>query len=111
FVEGTNVTLRAVPDETSHFESWSGPCSGAGVCRFTVSAARDVEARFGLCASGAGRSFGAAAKRNPRRALVRVQLAGGASARVRLRHSGRLIATKTFPGLQLGARRLSVQVP
>jgi Divergent InlB B-repeat domain len=111
FVEGTNVTLRAVPDETSHFESWSGPCSGAGVCRFTVSAARDVEARFGLCASGAVRSFGAAAKRNPRRVLVRVQLAGGASARVRLRHSGRLIATKTFPGLQLGARRLSVQVP
>jgi hypothetical protein len=111
FVEGTPVTLRAVPNATSHFEGWNGPCSGSGVCRFTVSAATDVQAHFGLCAARVAGGFRAAAKKHPRRVAVRVPLAGGATARVRLRHSGRLIVTRSFAGLSAGTRNLSVRVP
>ncbi len=39
FVEGTSVTLTAVPDEGWYFDSWSGDCSGDGAqCTLTMSA-------------------------------------------------------------------------
>lgn len=46
FTLGASLTLTADPTAASTFGGWSGPCSGASACTFTVSAAADVAARF-----------------------------------------------------------------
>jgi hypothetical protein len=46
FVLGTKVTLTATPAAGSKFVGWSGPCTGIGVCKVTMNAARSVTAKF-----------------------------------------------------------------
>jgi hypothetical protein len=46
FVFGVKVTLTAKPATGSKFVGWSGACSGTGVCRVTMNAARSVTATF-----------------------------------------------------------------
>jgi hypothetical protein len=47
YEEGTEVTLEAEAGEESNFLGWSGSgCSGTGVCKVTMSEARDVTAEF-----------------------------------------------------------------
>jgi len=49
FAEDTEVTLSASPASGSSFTGWSGSgCSGAGTCKVTMSAAREVTATFAL---------------------------------------------------------------
>jgi len=45
---GTRVTLSANADVDSRFVGWSGACSGTGACEVTMTAARNVSARFDL---------------------------------------------------------------
>jgi hypothetical protein len=45
-VEGTLVTLSAVPDVSSVFAGWSGACSGNGSCVVSMDAAQTVTATF-----------------------------------------------------------------
>lgn len=46
FPAGTEVTLAAVPDETSEFTGWDGDCGGAGDCRLTLDTAKTASATF-----------------------------------------------------------------
>ncbi|MBI2867816.1 MAG: hypothetical protein HYX97_05730 [Chloroflexi bacterium] len=46
FLEGTVVTLNAVPDLFAEFGGWSGACSGQGICTVTMDRAREVRATF-----------------------------------------------------------------
>lgn len=46
FVDGELVTLTADPAPGFEFTSWSGDCSGAGVCQVTMSQNRAVSATF-----------------------------------------------------------------
>jgi uncharacterized repeat protein (TIGR02543 family) len=47
FIEGTAVTLSAVPQGGSEFVGWSGDCSGMDpTCEVTMDAARNVTASF-----------------------------------------------------------------
>jgi ABC-type phosphate transport system substrate-binding protein len=48
FITGEEVTLTATPAEGSTFAGWSGACSGTGSCTVTMSAAREVGAKFNL---------------------------------------------------------------
>ena len=48
FEEGTKVTLARSADPGSKFIEWSGACTGAGTCEVTMSAAKEVSARFDL---------------------------------------------------------------
>ena len=47
YASGTVVSLAAAPAAGSVFSSWSGACTGAGVCQVTMSAAQSVTATFG----------------------------------------------------------------
>jgi hypothetical protein len=47
FDSGQVVRLRAVPEPGSRFLSWSGACSGPGVCSVTVTGGQTVTAAFG----------------------------------------------------------------
>jgi hypothetical protein len=46
FEEGTEVTLTKSAAAGSEFVSWSGACAGAGSCKVTMSAAKEVTASF-----------------------------------------------------------------
>jgi len=47
FEEGKEVTLTATPSVGSTFAGWSGSgCSGTGICKVTMSAAKEVTATF-----------------------------------------------------------------
>lgn len=46
FVNGTQVTLAAIPASGSRFAGWGGDCSGTGQCLLTLTASRSVIARF-----------------------------------------------------------------
>ncbi|HUS30056.1 MAG TPA: FG-GAP-like repeat-containing protein [Kofleriaceae bacterium] len=46
FREGDVVTLSPFADAGSQFVGWSGACSGTGVCRVTMNAAKSVTATF-----------------------------------------------------------------
>jgi hypothetical protein len=47
FAHGTSVSLTATPANGSIFEGWSGgPCSGTGVCTFSITANTSVTATF-----------------------------------------------------------------
>jgi len=48
FEEGKEVTLTPAADAGSEFVSWSGACSGSGVCKITMAAAEEVTATFDL---------------------------------------------------------------
>ena len=49
FVQGSTVTLRAVPLASSTFTGWSGGgCSGIGTCKVTIDGAQSVSATFTL---------------------------------------------------------------
>ncbi len=48
FDEGTEVTLNQAAASGSEFKEWSGACTGSGVCKVTMSAAKSVEAVFNL---------------------------------------------------------------
>ncbi len=48
FVEGTKVTLAQSADPGSEFVEWSGACTGTGACEVTMSAAKEVTAKFDL---------------------------------------------------------------
>ena len=49
FVQGSTVTLRAVPQISSTFTGWSGGgCSGTGTCKVTIDGAQSVTATFAL---------------------------------------------------------------
>jgi len=48
FAHGTSVVLTATASAGSKFTGWSGPCSGTGVCKVTMSVARSVTAKFSL---------------------------------------------------------------
>lgn len=47
YLEGTEVTLTAVPSSSSSFWGWSGACTGLGDCTLTVNSAMEVTANFG----------------------------------------------------------------
>jgi CSLREA domain-containing protein len=51
FVHGTAVTFAAAAAADSHFDGWSGACSGAGVCTVTLDAAKSVTATFSRVAA------------------------------------------------------------
>ncbi len=105
------VTLRAVADQGSGFGGWTGACSGSDVCRLTVRAPAEVDARFDLCAAAAFDGFRARGLRSPRRIVVNVELADAAAGRIRLLRSGRALATRRFPLLAVGTNVLRVFVP
>jgi phospholipase C len=46
FTSGTQVTLTASPTANSSFAGWSGACSGAGVCKVTLTQNASVTANF-----------------------------------------------------------------
>ena len=46
FSSGTQVTLTASPTTNSFFSGWSGACSGAGVCKMTLTQNISVIANF-----------------------------------------------------------------
>ncbi len=47
FLQGTQATLTAVPDDGSDFTGWSGGgCSGTNTCAVTLDASTDVTATF-----------------------------------------------------------------
>ncbi len=48
FPQGRVVTLTPTPSADSKFASWSGACTGSGVCQVTMSAAKSVTASFTL---------------------------------------------------------------
>ena len=43
---GTLVSLTASPDASSHFDGWSGACSGTAGCAVTMDSAKEVTATF-----------------------------------------------------------------
>lgn len=51
YASGTIVTLSETPDSNSSFLSWSGACSGTGLCSVTMSSAETVTATFNLLTS------------------------------------------------------------
>jgi uncharacterized repeat protein (TIGR03803 family) len=53
FNSGTVVTLTATTAEGSTFASWSGACTGTGICSVTMSAAKAVTATFNSSSSPA----------------------------------------------------------
>src|SRR5215472_13803049 len=46
FVQGTQVSLTAVPAPGWNFAGWGGACSGSGACSVTMSAAQSATASF-----------------------------------------------------------------
>jgi len=46
--QGTVVVLSATPNASSVFSSWSGACTGSGLCTLTMSASASVSATFAL---------------------------------------------------------------
>ncbi len=48
YVDGSAVVLTAVPGASSSFTGWTGPCSGTGPCRLTMSVDQDLGAAFAL---------------------------------------------------------------
>ncbi|MBI3358271.1 MAG: hypothetical protein HY037_01580, partial [Nitrospirae bacterium] len=46
YLEGSVVTLTAIPDADSVFSGWSGACTGTGNCTVIVNAAKAVTATF-----------------------------------------------------------------
>jgi NOL1/NOP2/fmu family ribosome biogenesis protein len=48
FEEGTKVTLTQSATAGSKFSEWTGACTGSGTCEVTMSAAKEVSARFDL---------------------------------------------------------------
>lgn len=48
YSEGATIVLGAAPSENSSFESWSGACSGAGMCDLIVGGPLAVIANFKL---------------------------------------------------------------
>ena len=48
--EGTELTLKAVPDAGSTFTGWTGDgCSGTGDCTVVMNADKDITAAFHIC--------------------------------------------------------------
>lgn len=50
FAAGTEVTLTAAPGAGARLSAWSGACSGAAVCTFTVAGDVDIGATFNRAA-------------------------------------------------------------
>ena len=48
FEEGVEVTLSQSASSGSEFKEWTGPCSGSGACKVTMSSAKSVGAKFNL---------------------------------------------------------------
>jgi Divergent InlB B-repeat domain len=48
FNPGTTVTLTPAPETNSHFDHWSGACTGSGPCQVTMDADKAVTAVFSL---------------------------------------------------------------
>jgi hypothetical protein len=48
FDEGTKVSLKQEASAGSEFVEWSGACTGSGACEVTMSAAKEVTAKFDL---------------------------------------------------------------
>jgi hypothetical protein len=48
YEEGTKVTLAQSASAGSKFTEWAGACSGSGTCEVTMSAAKEVSAKFDL---------------------------------------------------------------
>lgn len=48
YLEGTEVSLSAIPSAGSTFAAWGGPCSGAGACSVRMRGDRSVTAFFSL---------------------------------------------------------------
>ena len=46
YTEGTEVTITATPNIGYAFDSWSGDCTGGGVCQVTMNANKSVTANF-----------------------------------------------------------------
>ena len=46
YVDGTEVRLKAMPDESSFFNEWTGACSGSGDCSVRVDRNKSVAATF-----------------------------------------------------------------
>ncbi len=46
FAEGATVTLQATPASGFNFDTWEGPCTGAGACAIVMNLDHTVKARF-----------------------------------------------------------------
>jgi Divergent InlB B-repeat domain len=46
YYSGTEVELSATPGKGSVLKEWTGACSGSGACKVTMSAAKEVGAKF-----------------------------------------------------------------
>jgi Divergent InlB B-repeat domain len=111
FPEGTDLVLRARPNAKSYLAAWSGACSGADSCRFTVAGSTQVAAQFEVCAARTTIRFVPVVKRHPRRVVAVLRVAGSATAGVRLLNGRKVIARGKFPDLVAGTQRLRVDVP
>jgi len=62
FMQGSKITLSAVPDENSVFSGWSGACGRTGDCEVAMDAANSVEAvfekKYSLIVNLTGRGIG-----------------------------------------------------
>jgi hypothetical protein len=112
FVRGSELDVRAAAAPGSRFAGWQGPCTGTGVCAFTIRQATTLSARFmRKCAARTFRDFGVEAKRKPRRFVVRVELDSRAAVRLLLLRRGRTLAQKAFPNAAEGKQVLALKVP
>ncbi|PHS17557.1 MAG: hypothetical protein COA86_09730 [Kangiella sp.] len=55
YSDGTSVSLTATPDSGFQLTSWSGGCTGAGLCSTTMTQARNVTATFEEVSAGNAR--------------------------------------------------------
>lgn len=115
FPAGTQVTLTAVPQNTSFvFNGWMLGCSGTGPCTVTVNGRTEVRALFGTPVAPtppATISRVAVVKTKAGR-VVRVTLAvrRGAAVTTQLRKNARTVVSRTA-SLTAGTRLVTLKVP
>jgi uncharacterized repeat protein (TIGR02543 family) len=108
FRRASSVTVRAVPNGSSRFRTWSGPCSGRKQCSLTITAPAQLTAAFDRCAASVFSSFKASTTLSA--ATVRLLLADRATVRLRLLRGRTTLASRTFGNLSAGAKSLRLPI-